>query len=158
MIPPAPTTGLAPPQTEQSTHFLTTHEMVLMSRPPLLGSAKIPPAPTTGPAAPQADKRLIRRKPAKSGVRVQCRRGQLGLGADVAVAVVDISDTGMCVVVKAALTKGEDAEVILAGVGRQKPLKLACEVRWCVPDGAAGFRAGLRFRKRIPYAEMDSYC
>ena len=118
----------------------------------------IPDFTSVTPAAPQTDKRLIRRKPAKRGVRAQCRRGQLGLGADIAVAVVDVSDSGMCLVVRVALAKGEEAEVVLAGVGRQKPLKVACEVRWCVPEGATAFRAGLRFRKRIPYAELDSYC
>ena len=112
----------------------------------------------TSPAVQQADKRLIRRKPAKRGVRAKHRRGALGLGADLAVAIVDVSDSGLCLVVSAALAKGEEAEVVLAGVGRQKPLKAACEVRWCVPEGDAAFRAGLRFRKRIPYAELDSYC
>ncbi len=73
---------------------------------------------TVSPAAPQTDKRLIRRKPAKRGVRAQCRRGQLGLGADIAVAIIDVSDSGLCLVVSAALAKGEEAEVILAGRSR----------------------------------------
>ncbi len=107
---------------------------------------------------PERDKRLSRRKPVKRGVVAQCRRGQMGLGADVAVGVVDISECGACLMVKVELKHGEDAEVILAGVGRGKPLKLACEVRSCVAQGEGTFRAGMRFRKRIPYAELDNFC
>ncbi len=110
------------------------------------------------PLTRERDKRLIRRKPVKRGVVAQFRRGQLGLGADIALSIVDISDSGMCLVVSAVLGKGDDGEVILAGVGRSKPLKMACEVRWCVPHGEKAFRAGIRFRKRIPYADLDQYC
>ena len=107
---------------------------------------------------PERDKRLSRRKPVKRGVTAQCRRGQLGLGADVAVGVVDISECGACLLVKVELKHGEDAEVILAGVGRSKPLKVTCEVRSCVPEAEDVFRVGLRFRKRVAYAELDNFC
>ena len=107
---------------------------------------------------PERDKRLSRRKPVKRGVAAQCRRGQMGLGADVAVAIVDISDCGACLVVSAEFKKGEEAELILVGVGRSKPLKVMGEIRSCVPDGEDTFRVGLRFRKRVAYAELDNFC
>ncbi len=107
---------------------------------------------------PERDKRLSRRKPVKRGVVAQCRRGQLGLGADIAGGIVDISECGACLKVKVELKHAEDAEVVLVGVGRSKPLKVMCEVRSCIPDDAGAFRVGLRFRKRIPYAELDNFC
>jgi len=106
------------------------------------------------------NKRLTRRKSAKRGVIAQCRRGQMGLGADLACCIVDISDGGACLIVKQAFRQGEDAEIILFGVGRSKPVKLACEVRSCVAvdETEETFKVGFRFRKRIPYAELDNLC
>ncbi|WP_020468632.1 PilZ domain-containing protein [Zavarzinella formosa] len=113
---------------------------------------------STETVVPERDKRLIRRKPVKRGVIARCRRGQLGLGQDLALGIIDISDSGMCLLVKTELRRGEEAEVEMIGVGRSKPIKILCEVRWIVFEDDERFRVGLRFRKRIPYADLNDYC
>ena len=106
----------------------------------------------------ERDKRVTRRKPTKRGVSVACRRGLSGLGRDILANVLDISETGICLEVNEEMIRGEMAEIELTGVGRSKPMKIPCEVRWVIDEDGEIFSVGLQFRKKIPYAELANFC
>jgi PilZ domain len=87
-------------------------------------------------------------------LRVILRSGTLGLGPDLPAGLVDVSEDGVCVQVKAPLKPGSDAEIVLDRVGTSRPMKLVADVRWCAGDPSGGYRAGLRLRRRLPYREL----
>jgi len=103
---------------------------------------------------PVRNRRTSSRRPTRSGIRVSLRAGTLGLGPDLAAGLVDVSEDGVCVRVKTLLALDSEAEVILDKVGSSRPIKMVAEVRWCQGDAAGGFRAGLRFRHRLPYKDL----
>jgi hypothetical protein len=105
------------------------------------------------PAAVRERRTSVRRVP-RHGVRIVLRAGTLGLGPDLATGLVDVSEDGLCVQVKSPLKPGSDAEIVLDKVGTSRPMKLVADVRWCAPDAANGYRAGLRLRRRLPYKEL----
>ena len=108
------------------------------------------PAPT-----PRPEHRLCRRRNARTGVRLEYRRGLLGLGNNLAVALVDASEDGLRVRLKVEVKPGEEGEVLLGRPGGGKPLKSEVEVRWCTPAGDGTFLAGLRLRRRLPYRDLS---
>jgi PilZ domain len=100
------------------------------------------------------ERRASLRRTPRSGVRVALRTGTLGLGPDLATGLVDVSEDGLCVQLRAPVAQGLDAEIILERVGNGRLIKLVGDVRWCAGDGASGFKAGLRLRRRLPYKEL----
>jgi hypothetical protein len=49
---------------------------------------------------------------------------------------------------------GDDAEVILVRSWNGRPVKLMGEIRWCRPDGAGAFLAGVRLRRRLSRKDL----
>jgi hypothetical protein len=81
----------------------------------------------------------------------------MGLGPDLAAGVVDVSEDGLCVRLKAPLPARTEAEVTFDKVGSGRPIKLMAEVRWCVADPDGGHRAGFQFRHRLPYTQLQDF-
>ncbi|HEX3147758.1 MAG TPA: PilZ domain-containing protein [Gemmataceae bacterium] len=100
------------------------------------------------------ERRTSPRRMPRTGVRIALRSGTLGLGPDIATGLLDVSEDGLCVQLKSPIAQGSDAEIILERVGNGRAMKLIGDVRWCVGDGATGYRAGLRLRRRLPYKEL----
>ena len=98
--------------------------------------------------------RVGRRRPAKSGGVAELRLGAMGLGPDLGAGLVDVSEDGACVRVKAAIAPGAQVELKLAGPGRGKPVAIKGTVCWCRPDGGR-FVAGVRLARRLTHAEMS---
>jgi len=105
---------------------------------------------------PQSGKnrRISARRIAKSGVRIACRKGSLGLGKDIASGFHDLSETGIRLALIEALQRGQEVEVTLCALGG-KEFKIAGTVAWATETADQGvYRAGIRFDKRIPYATL----
>jgi hypothetical protein len=100
------------------------------------------------------NRRVSRRRPTRSGVRICLRAGTLGLGPNLAAGLVDVSEDGVCVRLKAPLAPDSEAEIVLDKVGSSRPMKLVADVRWCQDDPAGGYRAGLHFRRRLRYKDL----
>jgi hypothetical protein len=66
--------------------------------------------------------RVGRRRPARAGGVAEVRLGALGLGPDLWAGLVEVSEDGACVRVKAALATGAQVELKVAGPGRGKPV------------------------------------
>jgi PilZ domain len=107
--------------------------------------------PTAGPQ----EKRIGQRRLALKGAQLEFRRGSLGLGADLAVEVIDISDDGLCVHLKEPMAPGEEAEV---GVGRPlggKLIKRIARVVWCRPAWGKGFLVEVVFSRRLSHLQVN---
>jgi hypothetical protein len=76
------------------------------------------------------NRRLARRRAPKGGTRVVCRKGTLGLGPDLAVSVLDVSESGIRLLVREALAERQEIEVGLTGPGQARAHRLVATVVW----------------------------
>jgi hypothetical protein len=100
-------------------------------------------------------KRVGRRHPARHGAQVEFRRGATGLGPDLAVGLVDVSDDGVCVHIKESVAAGDEVEV---GVGRPLGGKLhrrRARVRWCRSAWGTGFLVEAVFAPKLSIVEVS---
>jgi len=109
---------------------------------------------TSSPVQQTSNRRLSARRAAKRGARIECRKGALGLGKDIAVSFIDLSETGIQLLVSAPLKRGDEVEVKMAALGGRQ-LKILGQVVWASPGLAEGIHClGVRFDKRLPYATL----
>jgi hypothetical protein len=78
----------------------------------------------------------------------------MGLGPNLTQSAVDLSQTGICLAVRAGMNKGDEAEVLLTGAGRST-IKRYAEVAWALPQEAGHFLIGLRFRPALSYSDIQ---
>ena len=100
-------------------------------------------------------RKSMRRKP-RGYVKVECRAGAYGLGPNLATAVLDVSDTGIRLIVKKALKFPGDAEITITGYGLQKPIKRLAHVCWQVTLEDGQFCVGAEFEKRLVYRDWQN--
>ncbi len=111
----------------------------------------LPPPPKKLPNRRGSERRLARRS-----IRLECRRGSMGLGANLARGYLDISLSGVQVLTKDLLKCGEEVEIVLEGNGFRGVIRRMGEVRWTVPIDGGGCRAGVRFQKYLSYRELQN--
>jgi hypothetical protein len=109
---------------------------------------------TSDPA--QANRRKSPRRRPRSAVRVECRKGSSGFGANVVAAVLDVSDTGVRVVLTQAFDPSTEVEILIAGYGLKEPLKRLGNVRWNVKTESGQFCTGIEFQKRLVYRDWQN--
>jgi hypothetical protein len=106
------------------------------------------------PASETSNRRSWRRQKAKSSTKVTCCKGA-GLGRNFAVSVLDISVTGIRLLVSAALEQGQEVEITLQGLGQRRPCKLPATVMWCVSTADGNCCIGARFQRNLPYSDLQ---
>ncbi len=111
-------------------------------------------ATMTKPPGRSPNRRSSIRHPLRSDIRVECRKGVMGLGPNLTQSAVDLSQTGVCLAVRAGMNKGDEAEVLISGTGRPT-IKRCAEVAWALQQEAGHYLVGLHFRPAISYAEMQ---
>jgi PAS domain S-box-containing protein len=109
------------------------------------------------PAAPLFDTRSEPRHAPAAEVGVECRQTKDGLGPNVAQGLLNLSPSGACVLVSAALEPGQQVEVTLSSQGRAGPLRVSAEVTWTQPEDEGRHRAGLRFLRRLNGPELQPF-
>lgn len=95
-----------------------------------------------------------RRRP-RSTAKLECRRGSLGLGANVAVDLLDISESGMRLVVRSGLQPHDEVEIVLQDYGQRSAVKRLASVCWCLPLQDGRFCVGVSFEKWISFADIQ---
>ena len=103
---------------------------------------------------PVRDRRRTRRYAPKGGMQVTCRKGAPGLGANLALSVLDVSEGGTRLVLGEPLEPGQEVEVILQPAGYAKGFKASGRVVWCVEVAAGGHAAGVAFDQRLKYVAL----
>ena len=101
------------------------------------------------------NRRASRRRPPKGSTRIYGYRGPLGLGANVAVSILDLSETGASLVVKAPFKRGEDMEVNLEGIVHRRPIRKMATVVWCVATDNERWAVGVKFQGALRYADLN---
>jgi hypothetical protein len=101
----------------------------------------------------QINRRASRRWDFRGSARVECRRGTLGLGPNLVREAMDLSETGIRLLLRSPLARGEEVEVVIHGMG-VRPVKRFARVVWSVAaDG--GWQVGLAFEGHLPYHEVQ---
>ena len=100
------------------------------------------------------NRRISARRKPRPSVKVACYRGTLDLGKNLAVSLVDISETGLRLVVSAELPPGQPITVLLQGPLQQRPLKLAAHVVWGAPAADGNFSIGVQLEKYLRYQDI----
>jgi hypothetical protein len=94
-------------------------------------------------------------RPAHRVAAVSCLEGQLGLGPNLAVALLELSEGGACLLVTKSLAVGDEVELSLEAVGGGPPVKALAEVVWSAPEDRDRHRLGVRFRRPLSYSALS---
>jgi hypothetical protein len=104
-----------------------------------------------------ANRRAGRRLPPRARVKVTCRKGSLDLGPNLAVTLLDISQSGARLVVRGELAVRQEVFLTLEGAASGRQARRLAEVVWCVPVADGASCVGLRLQKPLPYADLDHF-
>jgi hypothetical protein len=103
---------------------------------------------------PEVDRRSGCRLRISGAATIECRKGGLGLGPNIAQSAITISETGVCLLLRVTLETGTETEVLVSGPGLTRPLRRLAQVVSVQPLGDGTCRAGLRFDRPLPYIDM----
>ncbi len=106
------------------------------------------------PKTARAPRPRARRTPPKSSSRVACYRGTLGVGPNLASKFLDLSETGIRLLVREELSPGQAIEIGLEGLNHPRPLRLPARVVWCLAAAGGGYCIGAEFQRRLSYADL----
>jgi hypothetical protein len=77
------------------------------------------------------------------------------MGPDLAVELMDVSQEGARIRLKAPVAPGEQVEVALWPPGGSRSLRGPAVVRWCRPAADGSAQAGVRFRTRMTLNDLS---
>ncbi len=100
------------------------------------------------------NRRRALRRLARRSTKIACFRGSLGMGKNLGISLLDISETGVRLHVKAPFEEGEDLEVNLLGLVHARPIRVLCKVIWCMETKEGNFIVGAEFEKSIRYRDV----
>jgi len=100
------------------------------------------------------NRRRCRRLLPKNGTRAICLRGSLGLGNNLAISVLDLSEEGVRLLLKEPMVVGQELEINLESINHRRPLKILGNVAWAVPTADGTCCVGVRFQRSLRYAEV----
>jgi hypothetical protein len=103
------------------------------------------------------NRRSATRHRPRGGSKVSCATGKFGLGPNVAVSVLDVSETGIRLIVKVPLPVGGEVEVGLEAPADRRPTPVPAEVAWCLPTADGNFCVGARFARTLKYALLQAF-
>jgi hypothetical protein len=87
-------------------------------------------------------------------VKATCRKGTLDLGPSLALAVLDLSETGVRLLLSQLLEPRQEVTITLEGPNHRRPLKFVAHVMWCLETADQKFVAGMQFEKRLGYMNL----
>jgi hypothetical protein len=100
------------------------------------------------------NRRKARRQPARSCARVLCYGNALGLGRNLTVAVLDLSESGIRLRTRAPLEPAQEVQIELEGLGHARPLTLPSRVAWSVAAADGTWCVGLQFPRPLKYSDL----
>jgi hypothetical protein len=106
-------------------------------------------------ASEQKNRRQSMRRHPRGATQVNCLKGAMGFGRNLALRLLDVSEQGVRLVLKEPLTCGQEVELQLQGVSHRRPIKYAAQVVWCVPAADGTFCVGLHLAKTMRYVDLQ---
>lgn len=110
----------------------------------------------TEPTLSKLNQRLSRRRAPWAKIKVTCHRGALGLGPNLALGVLDLSESGARLLVKDALQPQRVVSLGLAGPSNAQPLTRLGTVVWSVPAADGTHCVGVSLHTQFDYQELTS--
>jgi hypothetical protein len=107
------------------------------------------------PPPQTAERRRFLRGAVHHLARVECRKGSLGRGTNLAVAALDLSEAGIFLVTRKPLKKGQHVEIRLSACGLAQPARRLGLVVWSAKLAGAIDCAGVAFDKPLPSSEIQ---
>jgi hypothetical protein len=104
----------------------------------------------------QKNRRRSQRRPARKTVKLQCRAGAHGLGPNLCAEVLDISDTGVRLIITRPLHLAEEVEIFIDGYGMKASIKRLGNIRWQVELKTGLFGVGIQFQKNLDYRDWQN--
>ena len=95
------------------------------------------------------ERRLSPRRPARGVLKAVCRQGALEPGPNLALTVLDLSETGARLVVKESLEPGRKVYINLEGAEDARPILRGGDVVWSLPTADGAYCVGVHFHKRL---------
>ena len=107
------------------------------------------------PAPARRNLRRSRRQSPKGSTRVCCYKNAWGLGRNIAQGVLDVSETGVRLLLKAEVRVRQEVEINLEGIS-SRTYKVVGDVVWVVPTADGLWCAGVSFQKPLPYLALGA--
>jgi hypothetical protein len=104
----------------------------------------------------QLNRRRSPRRKARTSVKVQCRKGSHGLGSNLASNVLDVSDTGVRLIITEPLELLAEVEIIINGYGMKGSIKRLGNIRWQVKLENDQFCVGVQFQRSLAYRDWEN--
>ncbi len=98
--------------------------------------------------------RRSKRKAAKGRVRASCYRGPWEMGTNLALSVLDLSETGVRLLLKEAVTVGQEVSIILESPTNARSVKRTGTVAWSASTADGKPTAGINFHKVVEYRDL----
>jgi hypothetical protein len=116
--------------------------------------------PTGGSTADSAsaagvERRMCPKRLARHGGQLEFRRGASGLGPNLGLELVDVSEDGLCVHIKESVAPGDEVEVAVGRPLGGKLHKRHGRVRWCRPAWGTGFLVEVHLARRLSVIELN---
>jgi hypothetical protein len=103
----------------------------------------------------EANRRASRRQRGRGNLKVECRKGAHGLGPNAAVSLLDLSELGACLVLKAKWDKGQEVEVLILGGYGTEAIKRLANVVWSQPTENNCYVTGVHFQRALRYGDLQ---
>jgi hypothetical protein len=100
------------------------------------------------------NRRRSKRKTPNGCLQVSCHKGSWGVGVNVAVSVLDLSDAGVRLILNAPLERNQELTVSLSVPGKGRPLKALARVVWSVETAEGTYCVGAAFHRRLAYGDF----
>ena len=99
--------------------------------------------------------RLARRHSPACTLQIRCIKGMLGLGANLAIGVLDVSEDGAALLLRQCLQKGDEVQLEFSRVAHNWSCSVVAETVWCLPTADGQFCAGFNFNRRLAYRDIQ---
>src|SRR4051812_887864 len=94
----------------------------------------------------QSNRRRARRHKPKGSTKVACYPGSMGLGANLARGLRDLSETGARLLARVPLEPGQEVELRLEGVNHRGAVRVLGRVVWVRPEADDAYDIGVLFQ------------
>jgi hypothetical protein len=132
---------------------LRSHELGL--RQPL-GEAQDTDMSERNPSS-RSNRRRVRRLRPNGKVEVVCHPVAAASGPNLALCALDLSQSGVRLVLEQALPEGEEVQLVLTVPGFRNPVSCRGRVAWCLPLALGAVHVGVQFAQPLSYAELQGF-
>jgi hypothetical protein len=101
-----------------------------------------------------SNRRNSHRQTARGSTRVRAYRNAMGLGPNIAVSVLDLSESGVRLLLKEDLPAGREIEVRIESTTASGPKVVVARVIWSVATADGAFCVGARFDKPLAHRDL----